>query len=286
MNKQQLANRIWASANNMRNKIDANEYKDYILGLIFYKFLSDTEVKYFIEDCEWEEDELVELVENYEDMNMKNAIAECQEHIGFFIEYKYLFNTWLTDTEFSVATLSEALSNFERLMSENFASVYAGIFKTLREGLSKLGDNPSAQTKALKAIDELFGRKKVNIIDKHVNSGNLSVKFEVFLKKIYYMIHGEEMRPSGDSNKVTLSTCIFAFDCLKRLRYSPRETEQKLSGYLNLIRNNCNTSEGNGAHASYLLTEAQLDENIKAFATLYLYVTGMCYDELKAKYDI
>ena len=35
MNKQQLANRIWASANNMRNKIDANEYKDYILGLIF-----------------------------------------------------------------------------------------------------------------------------------------------------------------------------------------------------------------------------------------------------------
>lgn len=53
MNKQQLANRIWASANNMRNKIDANEYKDYILGLIFYKFLSDTEVKYFIEDCEW-----------------------------------------------------------------------------------------------------------------------------------------------------------------------------------------------------------------------------------------
>lgn len=42
MNKQQLANRIWASANNMRNKIDANEYKDYILGLIFYKFLSDT----------------------------------------------------------------------------------------------------------------------------------------------------------------------------------------------------------------------------------------------------
>lgn len=156
MNKQQLANRIWASANNMRNKIDANEYKDYILGLIFYKFLSDTEVNYFTKACEWEEDELVELVENYEDMNMKNAIEECQAHIGFFIEYKYLFNTWLTDTAFSVATLSEALSHFERLMSENFASVYDGIFKTLREGLSKLGDNPSAQTKALKGLIKLI----------------------------------------------------------------------------------------------------------------------------------
>ena len=46
MNKQQLANRIWASANKMRSKIDANEYKDYILGLIFYKFLSDNEVAF------------------------------------------------------------------------------------------------------------------------------------------------------------------------------------------------------------------------------------------------
>jgi type I restriction enzyme M protein len=156
MNKQQLANRIWASANNMRNKIEANEYKDYILGLIFYKFLSDTEVKYFTEVCEWEDDELPELVENYEDMNMRNAIAECQEHIGFFIEYKYLFSTWLNDTSFSVQTLSEALSNFERLMNENYASVYDGIFKTLREGLSKLGDNPSSQTKALKGIVKLI----------------------------------------------------------------------------------------------------------------------------------
>ena len=156
MNKQQLANRIWASANNMRNKIDANEYKDYILGLIFYKFLSDTEVKYFKEICGWEDDELPELVENYEDDNMRHAIAECQEYIGFFIEYKYLFSTWLNDTTFSVQTLSEALSNFERLLSANYAPVYAGIFKTLREGLSKLGDNSSSQTKALKGLIKLI----------------------------------------------------------------------------------------------------------------------------------
>ena len=43
MDKQQLANRIWASANKLRSKIEANEYKDYILGFIFYKFLSDRE---------------------------------------------------------------------------------------------------------------------------------------------------------------------------------------------------------------------------------------------------
>ena len=46
MNKQQLAAKIWESANQMRSKIEANEYKDYILGFIFYKYLSDKEVKF------------------------------------------------------------------------------------------------------------------------------------------------------------------------------------------------------------------------------------------------
>ena len=35
MNKHQLASTIWESANQMRSKIEANEYKDFILGFIF-----------------------------------------------------------------------------------------------------------------------------------------------------------------------------------------------------------------------------------------------------------
>lgn len=49
MNKQQLAAKIWESANKMRSKIEANEYKDYILGFIFYKYLSDKEEKWLHE---------------------------------------------------------------------------------------------------------------------------------------------------------------------------------------------------------------------------------------------
>lgn len=63
MNKQQLANKIWASANKMRSKIEANEYKDYILGLIFYKFLSDNEVNY-LKSIGWTDEDIVTLVEN------------------------------------------------------------------------------------------------------------------------------------------------------------------------------------------------------------------------------
>ncbi|EGJ6169256.1 SAM-dependent DNA methyltransferase [Escherichia coli] len=46
MNKQQIAAKIWESANQMRSKIEVNEYKDYILGFIFYKYLSDQLVRF------------------------------------------------------------------------------------------------------------------------------------------------------------------------------------------------------------------------------------------------
>ena len=62
MNKQQLASKIWESANKMRSKIEANEYKDYILGFMFYKFLSDKEVKWLKEN-DWTDEYLQDLTE-------------------------------------------------------------------------------------------------------------------------------------------------------------------------------------------------------------------------------
>ena len=81
MNKQQLANKIWSSANKMRSKIDANEYKDYILGLIFYKFLSDNEVNYLKTEHEWTDDYLPYLVEDYSNPDMAKWITPVQSGI-------------------------------------------------------------------------------------------------------------------------------------------------------------------------------------------------------------
>ena len=61
MNKQQLAAKIWESANRMRSKIEANEYKDYILGFIFYKYLSDKE-EHWLLDRGYDKDSIREYV--------------------------------------------------------------------------------------------------------------------------------------------------------------------------------------------------------------------------------
>lgn len=156
MNKQQLANKIWASANKMRSKIDANEYKDYILGLIFYKFLSDNEANYLLKDG-WSVDELVYLKEDYDNEDSMEIVDYCKNNIGYFISYDNLFSTWLKpDSNFTVADLSVALNSFDRLVSPNYKPVYDGIFKTLQAGLSKLGENPASQTRALKDLIKLI----------------------------------------------------------------------------------------------------------------------------------
>lgn len=157
MNKQQLANKIWASANKMRSKIEASEYKDYILGLIFYKFLSDNEVSYLLKNGVTEDYQKQYLKEDYEDDYSKALISLCQDGVGYFIEYRNLFSTWLkSGSDFSVSDLSVALDSFDRLVRHNFANVYKGIFNTLRAGLQKLGESPAAQTRALKDLIRLI----------------------------------------------------------------------------------------------------------------------------------
>ena len=39
--KQQVQQQLWKIANELRGKMDANEFKDYMLGFIFYKYLSE-----------------------------------------------------------------------------------------------------------------------------------------------------------------------------------------------------------------------------------------------------
>lgn len=147
MNKQQLANKIWDSANKLRSKIDANEYKDYILGFMFYKYLSDYELK-FVKENGFSEDDIRLLSE--EDAETTKYI---RENIGYFIAYKDLFSTWIKmGITFDVSNVRDALSAFSRLINDTHKKVFENIFKTLDTGLSKLGDNSGSQTKAISSL--------------------------------------------------------------------------------------------------------------------------------------
>lgn len=152
MNKQELATTIWKSANDMRSKIDANEYKDYILGFIFYKFLSDKELNGLLSDG-WTKDDL----KNYLVETNKDLYKTCRDRYGYFISYDDLFSTWLEkESDFDASNVSDALSDFTRNINENHKKVFENIFDTLDKGLSKLGDTSGARTKAINSLIHLI----------------------------------------------------------------------------------------------------------------------------------
>lgn len=149
MNKQQLASKIWESANNLRGKMEAGEYKDYILGFIFYKFLSDKEYKFLIQNG-YEEADIDDLREENEE-----EVDWIKRNIGFFIEPKNLFSSWIKmGNDFSVDNVMTALSAFSRNINHSHKNVFSGIFKTLEQGVSKLGDTSVSRTNAIKKLIE------------------------------------------------------------------------------------------------------------------------------------
>ncbi len=151
MNKQQLAATIWESANQMRSKIEANEYKDFILGFIFYKFLSEKEVALFRKENLTDAD-----IEKVNEEDVKYA-THVREKLGYFIAYENLFSTWLKKgNDFDISNVRDALSAFDRNIDEVYKKVFEKIFNTLQTGLSKLGETAQAQTKAVKNLLKLI----------------------------------------------------------------------------------------------------------------------------------
>lgn len=151
MNKQKLAAKIWASANQMRSKIEANEYKDYILGFIFYKYLSEKELQFAKKD-DFTDDDIKSLSEDDSE-----TVEHIKSNIGYFIAYDNLFSTWISmGKDFDVANVRDALSAFSRLISPAHKKLFDNIFDTLQTGLSKLGESAASQTKAIRDLLHLI----------------------------------------------------------------------------------------------------------------------------------
>lgn len=174
MNKQELADKLWKSANTLRANIDANEYKDYILGFIFYRYLSEKEL-HFLQEQDFDEDDIRELTE--ED---SETVRYIQKNIGYFIAYRDLYSTWQKmGQDFSVKNVVDALNAFSRLISPLHKKLFDKIFDTLSTGLGKLGNDSASQTKAI--------RKLLDIIA-DIPMGNTSHDYDVLGYVYEYLI--------------------------------------------------------------------------------------------------
>lgn len=88
--KKQLETQLWNIANELRGKMDADEFRDYILGFIFYKYLSEKQLIYANELLKTEGNLNYQEVTDEEFLNAIKV--ESLEKLGYYLEPNELFS--------------------------------------------------------------------------------------------------------------------------------------------------------------------------------------------------
>lgn len=130
----------------------------------------------------------------------------------------------------------------------------------------------------ISALRTLYDKKNATIVDRFVAFNLLSTKFEAYLKKFYYLIHGEEVKPQFEGESVTWKNVIHGFSCLWGLKNNPKPAYQELYRYLLLVKDWRNDE----SHISPTASEQELNTAISIILTMYCFVTGSCANDLKA----
>ena len=109
--QKELCNKLWSMANALRGNMEAYEFKNYILGMIFYYYLSDRTEKYMVNLLK---DDHISYEEAWNDEEYKEAVIdESLRDLGFVIEPRYLFKKMVSMVEnrsFDIEFLQEAIN--------------------------------------------------------------------------------------------------------------------------------------------------------------------------------
>ena len=162
---EEIKRRLWDGANELRGSMDASRYKDYMLGLMFYKFLSDKTLETFKVTSGFGQMTESELVEEY--IKAKADYGEqldkmIQNVLGYYVSPEYLYQTWLKDIksgDFAVEKVTHSLNNFERTIavsgdSDDFKGLFSSSTLDLTD--TALGSNLNERSKNVKSLILLF----------------------------------------------------------------------------------------------------------------------------------
>lgn len=154
-NKQQLEQKLCALSKILKGSMDANEYKNYILGFIFYKYLSEKIVTFL--NKELEQDELT-FKQAYETDDEYKEILEEEsvETLGYFLEPKYLFETIVEKAkinEFILEDLERALKKIgDSAAGSESEDDFENLFEDVDLKSSKLGKTPDEKNKKISEV--------------------------------------------------------------------------------------------------------------------------------------
>ena len=211
LHQKELSQKLWSMANALRGNMEAYEFKNYMLGMIFYYYLSDRTEKYMEKllkdddidyEAAWSNDEYKEAI-----------VEESLRDLGFVIEPQYLFRNFVKMVEnraFDIEFLQKAINSLmESTIGNESQQDFEGLFSDMQLDSTKLGhtvkDRSVVMSKIIAALDE-------------INFGVEDTKIDVLGNAYEYLIGqfaatagkkaGEFYTPSGPAELLCRLACL------------------------------------------------------------------------------
>lgn len=168
-NTTQIQKLLWNASLKLRGSMDASRYKDYMLGLMFYKFLCDKNLDTFKIIAGLSNVTEKELLEKYisDSKTMGQSLYEkIRQQIGYFIEPNYLFQKWIEDIrigDFALQNVEDGFCFFEKnVVDDNLRDIFTNSPIDLTS--PALGHNLAQRSRNISDLVFLFDELQLNTI--------------------------------------------------------------------------------------------------------------------------
>ena len=167
-----LSSQLWAIANDLRGGMDANEFRNYILGTIFYRYLSER-TEMYMEDLL--KDDGLSYEQAFTDEDFKPVVEQWSiEHLGYIIRPENLFRELYRrivkpkndNDKFSVEDYERAVNELTgSTLGHKSEKAFEGLFNDMRLQDSRLGDTVSERTEKIGKVISKIGEIDMNLQD-------------------------------------------------------------------------------------------------------------------------
>ena len=161
--KKQLEQQLWNIANELRGKMNADEFRDYILGFIFYKYLAEKMEMYANNILKPDGIKYKEIKEDSEQGKeyIEAIREESLEKLGYFLKPSELFSELAkrgngnndTESNFILEDLQEILTNIQlSTMGTESEEDFDNLFEDMDLNSTKLGKTTDARNKLIAKV--------------------------------------------------------------------------------------------------------------------------------------
>ena len=168
---QSLYQALWNSADVLRSKMDANDYKSYLLGMVFYKYLSDKMLFFVAETMEEGSESLeaaLEVYRNYyEDADThEDLLAVMKDELNYSIKPELTFTALVARVNEGTFQLEDLAQGFRDI--EQSDELYENLFEDIELYSKKLGATPQKQNQTVAAV-----MKELAVLDVAGHAGDM-----------------------------------------------------------------------------------------------------------------